>query len=220
MVIALYYIILFTKYFVLKMDDDEYLTIGQEQTTKIKVKGSRFIGTICPVNTEEQAIEFIHRVSQKFHDATHNCYAYQIGLNLPTITRFSDAGEPAGTAGLPILNVIKGRQLTNVAVVITRYFGGTKLGKGGLIRAYSECTWKVIEQCSIIKKYIIKKLCLKFDYNLTGSVMRVALSFNANILESIYSQQVSLVLTIRKSLVENFKSNLLEISSGKVSIHE
>ncbi|UCE07219.1 MAG: YigZ family protein [bacterium] len=202
------------------MDEDEYFTIDQQYSAETKVKGSRFIGTACPVNTEDQAVEFIRLVSMKFYDATHNCYAYLIGYQPSIITRYSDAGEPGGTAGLPILNVIKGKQLTNIVIVITRYFGGTRLGKGGLVRAYSECTRKVIDQCSIIKQYIFQKLRLKFDYNLTGPVMRVVSLFNANILESIYKQQVSLVLTLRKSQIENFKSNLLEISSGKVSIHE
>lgn len=200
------------------MDEDEYFTIDQGHSAETKVKGSRFIGTPCPVNTEQQATEFIHRVSQKFYDATHNCYAYQIGQPASIITRYSDAGEPAGTAGLPILNVIQGKLITNIAVVITRYFGGTKLGKGGLVRAYSDCTQRVIEQCSIVKKYLYQKLRLEFDYKLTGPVMRVISSFDANIIESIYDQNAILTLSLRKSMAEKFTQNLIDITSAKIDI--
>jgi len=202
------------------MIEDEYLTIEQQQTAEIKVKGSTFIGTACPINTEQQATDFIHQVSQKFYNATHNCYAYQIGLNPSVVFRMSDAGEPTGTAGAPILNVIKGKSLTNLAVVVTRYFGGTKLGKGGLVRAYSECTQNVIEQCSIIQSYIYQTLRLEFDYHLTNPVMRVISSFNANIHDSSYDQNARLVISLRKSLAENFKLNLIELTSGKISLRE
>lgn len=202
------------------MDEDEFFTIEQEQTAEIRVKGSRFIGTACPVNTEQQATEFIHRVSQKFYDATHSCFAYQIGLGSSIVSRYSDAGEPTGTAGIPIFKVIKGKQLANIVIVITRYFGGTKLGKGGLVRAYSECTLHVLERCTVIKKYLYQKLQLEFDYNLTGPVMRVISLFNASVSESNYDQNPRLILLLRKSMVKNFKSNLIEVTSGKILIYE
>ncbi len=202
------------------MDEDEFLTIEQVQATEIKVKGSTFIGTAGPVITEQQAADFIQQVSQKYYDATHHCYAYQIGLNPSIIFRMSDAGEPAGTAGAPIFNVIRGKQLTNLAVVVTRYFGGTKLGKGGLARAYSECTQKVLEQCSLVKKYIYQTLRLEFDYHLTNSVMRVISSFHATILHSSYDQSARLTVSLRKSMADNFKLNLIELTSGKISIAE
>jgi len=199
------------------MDQDEYFTIDQQYSAEIKVKGSRFIGTAYPVSTEAQANEFIHRISVKFRDATHNCYAYLIGHQPSIITRYSDAGEPAGTAGPPILNVIRGRGLTNVAVVITRYFGGIKLGKGGLVRAYSECTQKVIGRCTIIKKYIYERIQLEFEYALTGPIMRLISLFQAKIDESIHGQTTELILFIRKSKVEDLKSRLIEATSGKIN---
>lgn len=202
------------------MDDDEYFTIEHEHTAEIRVKGSRFIGNTCPVTTEQQASEFIHQISQKFYNATHNCFAYQIGFGPTNISRYSDAGEPTGTAGIPILNVIRGRQLTNLVVVVTRYFGGTKLGKGGLVRAYSDCTQQVIDQCSIVKKFLYQKLQLAFNYNLTGNVMRVVSLFNANVCESYFEQNARLILLLRKGKIEDFKSNLIEITSGKIHIRE
>jgi uncharacterized YigZ family protein len=200
------------------MDEDEYLTIDQEQTAEIKVKGSKFIGSIQPAITEQEASEFISHISKRYHDATHNCYAYLIGHQPLIIARSNDAGEPAGTAGLPILNVIKGKNLTNVAVVVTRYFGGTKLGKGGLVRAYSECAQKAIEQCNIERKYIYERIQLEFDYALTGPIMRVISAFQAKINESLHDQTTKLIVLVRKSIVEKFKLNLIEVSSGKINI--
>ena len=200
------------------MDEDEYLTIRGGRTAEIKVKGSRFIGTIKPANTEHDALEFINLTSKKYYDATHNCYAYLIGHHPSITARYNDAGEPAGTAGPPILNVIKGKYLTNVAVVVTRYFGGTKLGKGGLVRAYTECTQKAIEQCTIIKKYIYEKIVLEFDYALTGPIMRVISSLQAKIDESKHGQTTKLILSIRKGKVDNLRQNLIEATSGKIHI--
>jgi uncharacterized YigZ family protein len=200
------------------MDEDEYLTIDQENTAEIKVKGSKFIGTIRPVPTDQAAFEFINHISKKYYDATHNCYAYLIGHQPSIIARTNDAGEPAGTAGLPILNVIKGKNLTDVAIVVTRYFGGTKLGKGGLVHAYSECTQKTIEQCNIERKYIYERIQLEFDYALTGPIMRVITAFQAKINKLLHDQTTKLVVLIRKSMVEKFKLNLIEVSSGKIDI--
>lgn len=202
------------------MEEDEYYTIKGIQTSEIKIKASRFLGTASPSNTEEQATQFIQQISQKFYNATHNCFAYQIGCDDTSYTRYTDAGEPAGTAGLPILNVIQGRQLTNVAVVVTRYFGGTKLGKGGLVRAYSECTRLVLDRCTIEKKYLNHELELQFDYNLTGNVMRVISAFNAQINNSIYDQGSKLIISLRKSKIDKFKIDLVEATGGKIVIGE
>lgn len=198
------------------MDEDEYFTIAQMQTAEIKVKGSRFIGTIRPVALEHEAFEFINHVSQKFYDASHYCYAYLIGHPPSGSARYSDAGEPAGTAGVPILNSIRGKGLTNVAVVVTRYFGGTKLGKGGLARAYSECSRKAIEQGTIIKKYMLEKIQLEYDYAFTGPVMRVISTFQAKIDESVHGPTTKLILSLRRSRVEKFKLNLIETTSGQI----
>jgi len=200
------------------MDEDQYSTIRVGGIAEIKVKGSRFIGTAQPITSEEQASEFIQQISRQFYNATHNCYAFSIGHHDLTIARYSDAGEPAGTAGLPILNVIRGKQLSDVIVVVTRYFGGTKLGKGGLIRAYSQCTQKVLEKCPVVKKYLVEILQLEFDYNFTGAVMKVISAFNARVRESIYHHNTRLILSLRQSKVEQFKHELLEATSGKIFI--
>lgn len=201
------------------MDDDEFLTIKITQQAEIKIKGSRFIGTAAPVSAEDQAKDFIQKLSQKYYDATHNCYAFKCGLALSEIARYNDAGEPAGTAGLPILKVINGRNLTNVTVVITRYFGGTKLGKGGLIRAYSDCTQAVLDKCNIIKKYIYQSIQLQFDYAITGAVMRIISQFDAKVVDSRYANFTQLNISLRKSKIAEFREELIEITSGKIKIN-
>ncbi len=200
------------------MLEDEYLTIRDEHTAKLRVKGSLFIGTASPVSTEAQAQQFIQRISQKYFDATHHCYAYQLGLPPNPLYRVSDAGEPSGTAGMPILSVIRGKGLTNICVVVTRYFGGTKLGKGGLARAYADCTLLVIEQSIIQKNFIVRQLHLDFDYPLISSVMSILSTYQATILESNFDQRAHLVVSLRTSQIENLKRQLLEATSGKIQI--
>ena len=200
------------------MSDDEYFTIRQQQQSEIKIKGSRFIGTAHPVSNETQAKDFINQISKRYFDANHNCYAYIIGFGATKIFRFNDDGEPSGTAGQPILNVIQGKNLTNIVVVITRYFGGTKLGKGGLIRAYSDCTHETLKYCTIIKEYLYQQIELKFDYNFTGVVMRIISQYCVKILNSIYDQRTRLKLSIRVSKVEDFKQDLIELSAGNILI--
>ncbi|MDZ7264277.1 MAG: YigZ family protein [candidate division KSB1 bacterium] len=200
------------------MIDDEYLTIQKVQTAELKVKGSRFIGTASPVATEDAATEFIQRVARQYYAATHHCYAYHIGVPPEVCFRMSDAGEPTGTAGLPILNVIKGKGLTDIVVVVSRYFGGTKLGKGGLARAYADCTLLVLQQSPIIKKYMMQQLQLTFDYQLTNRVMGAISLFQATINQSTYGQEAQLVIALRKSQIDKLKQHLIEVTAGKISI--
>ena len=201
------------------MNEDEYLTIKNQQQAEIKIKGSRFIGTAQPVTTENQAKEFIQLISKKYFDASHNCYAYNIGFDQSKISRFNDAGEPSGTAGQPILNTILIKNLTDVAVVITRYFGGTKLGKGGLVRAYSDCASETLNKRNVIKKYIKEFLALEFDYNKTGAVMHIINQYDLKILKANYDQKTKIKLSIRKSKIQDFKQNLVELTLGKISIN-
>lgn len=200
------------------MIDDEYLTIQSEQTAELKIKGSRFIGTASPVTTEDAAVAFIQRIARQYYAATHHCYAYHIGFPPSPLYRMSDAGEPAGTAGLPILTVIKGKGLTNIVVVVTRYFGGTKLGKGGLARAYAECAQLVLPQSAIVKNYVMQKLQLTFDYQLINRVMSVISLFHAHISQSSYKQEAQLIVALRSSQIDNLQRHLIEATAGKILI--
>ena len=196
--------------------DDEFYTIKSEVNAEIKIKGSRFIGTATPVHSIEQAEQFIRNMNKIYYDATHNCYAFSVLEKNQYIQKYNDAGEPAGTAGPPILSVIKGNEITNLAVVITRYFGGTKLGKGGLIRAYTDCTKTVLDKANIIKKIIYLQLSLTFPYDLTGNIMHLLSQMNGKTVSSDYCEHAKLTIKLPKSNVDSFKDKAIEITSGKV----
>lgn len=196
---------------------DEFLTIKSQTQTEIKVKGSRFIGTATPIQSVEDAENFINRIAKQFYNATHNCYAFRIRVADQIISKYHDAGEPSGTAGLPILTVINGRNLFNIVVVVTRYFGGTKLGKGGLMRAYSDCTQEVLDRCMTVKKYDLASLTFCFPYRFTGNVMHVVSQLKGKVLSSTYSHQTQLKIEILHSLADNCKNKLIEATSGKIN---
>ncbi len=200
------------------MDEDEFLTIDSPQQAEIKIKGSKFIGNADFAATENQAKEFIQQISRKYFDATHHCFAFKCGLPPNEMARYQDAGEPSGTAGLPILTMINRKNLTNIVLVVTRYFGGTKLGTGGLSRAYSDCARTVLEQSTLVKKYVFQKIQLQFEYGLTGAVMRVVSRFGARIDQADYSEVTNLNVEIRKSRALEFGRNLSEITAGRILI--
>ena len=127
-----------------------YKTLLQEASDEVIINKSRFIGYAAPVKTVEEALSFLDRIRTKHKDATHNCYAYIIGSNMG-IMRYSDDGEPGGTAGLPIIEVLKARGVTNCCVVVTRYFGGTLLGTGGLVRAYQSSASEVVNASNLVE---------------------------------------------------------------------
>lgn len=198
--------------------DDEYFTIDRTEQAEIKIKGSRFIGTAFPIKNEDHAKKILEEISKKYYDATHNCYAYIVDFPPHQIIKVSDDGEPAGTAGQPILSVLQGMNLNFVGVVVTRYFGGTKLGKGGLIRAYTECTQEVLKKCPIVKKVIQKEITVSFAYDLTGAVMNTISQFGATLINSSYDDETRLKISVRSSELEKFKRQLIDVTSGKVRL--
>ncbi len=132
-----------------------------ERHHQFTVKGSKFIGALLPVSTEDEARETLDRIRRKYHDATHNCYAWRIH---PDLEKASDDGEPSGSAGRPILQTIQGSGLTNVLVVVTRYFGGTKLGVGGLVRAYTDSARQVLEQTRPVTLVSVKRIRVRVTF--------------------------------------------------------
>lgn len=200
------------------MDIDSFYTLNKECKGEIKVKGSRFYGYAKSVNTKNEALTLVHTVSRKLHNATHHCYGYRIGLGDHTITRCSDAGEPSGTAGKPILEAISGRLLTNVICVVVRYFGGTKLGKGGLIRAYHQCACITLDRGGKRKEFLTIQLKLLFDYNDTGIVMSTISRFEGNVLETQYNHEIALFCSIRVSQQAEFVRTLRDLTGGKIKI--
>jgi uncharacterized YigZ family protein len=197
---------------------DEFHTIGHECESEIKVKGSRFIGTACPAASRDEAEHFIARISKKYFDATHHGYAWHIGLDEAPVFRFHDDGEPSGTAGKPIHQAILSRRLTHIAIVVTRYFGGTKLGTGGLARAYGDCAVSVLDRCTITKIIRYEKIRFGFPYEETDTVMRLIHTLGGVVIETRYDDTVQMLANIRLREVDHFKNRLTDVTRGKAVI--
>ena len=193
-----------------------YKTVKQEASDEFIMNKSRFIGYACPCETEEEALAFLKKIRDRHRDATHNCYAYVIGKNAG-IMRYSDDGEPGGTAGLPIMEVIKNREIVNCCVVVTRYFGGILLGAGGLVRAYTKGCIVALDAARIS---VMEKSCrLIFDipYSLWDK-MRHALQNLPVITECTnFSTSVEAEILIREKDTEQVCSFLTALSGGKAS---
>ena len=170
-----------------------YLTIKENGEATIEIKKSEFICSLARTETEEEARAFIDEIKTKHRKATHNCFAYMIGLN-DEIQRESDNGEPSGTAGVPILEVLKNLELHNVTAVVTRYFGGIKLGAGGLIRAYSNATSNAIEHVGVVRKVVQTELSLKVSYSAWGKLQNYLENSQVNVSDTVFMTDVTAVV--------------------------
>ena len=196
-----------------------YRTIHERGSDEFTVEKSVFIGHAKPVKTEEEAREFIDEMKQKYKDATHNVWAYTIGENM-NIQRFSDDGEPSGTAGIPTLEVIKKEDLRDVVVVVTRYFGGVKLGAGGLVRAYTKGAKIGLEAAKIVEKKPFQEICVDIDYTLLGKIQNELSNSEFTIRDIEYTENVRLLIYSELESVEKLKNLLTEITSANCIISE
>ncbi|MGI5824646.1 MAG: YigZ family protein [Bacillota bacterium] len=194
-----------------------YLTVKAENQAEYIEKKSRFIGYVKPVETETEALDFIKTIRAKHYDATHNCYAYQIGEN-NQLQRSSDAGEPAGTAGRPILEVIKKSDLKNTCVVVTRYFGGILLGAGGLVRAYSHAAQEGIKAAGIVEKIAASVISLTLDYSLWGKIENYLVSQSFDTRNVIYLEKITAQVIVPLTETARFKKTVVELGSDQIQI--
>jgi uncharacterized YigZ family protein len=197
----------------------EYKTIQQEATGEITEKKSRFIATLRPVSSEEEALAFIAEMKKKYWDARHNCSAYIIGTDKP-LERCSDDGEPSRTAGMPMLEVLKGSGLSNVCAVVTRYFGGILLGTGGLVRAYQTATAEGIKNSVILTCKYLNRIKLTLDYNAYGKVQYYAVSEHLSMDEPVFSDSVSVTFSLSDEERGKLLSYATEATSGKAGIED
>ena len=197
----------------------EYKTIRQEATGEITEKKSRFIATIRPAETEEEALAFIAEMKKKYWDARHNCSAYIIGADKPT-ERCSDNGEPSRTAGMPMLEVLKGAGLKNVCAVVTRYFGGVLLGTGGLVRAYQAATSEGIKNSVILSCKYLNRIKLTLDYTAYGKVQYYTVSEHLTAEEPEFSDSVSVTFLLDDEQRGKLISFATEATSGTVGIED
>lgn len=196
-----------------------YKTVLEGGVGEITEKKSRFIATVRPVKSEEEALAFLEETKKKYWDARHNCFVYSVGLNRE-YTRCSDDGEPSGTAGRPMLDVILGEDIYNVAVVVTRYFGGILLGTGGLVRAYSKAVQEGLEASRIIEKRHGIALKVTTDYTGIGKIQYIAGERNIPILNSEYTDKVVLELLIPSENVEGVQKAITESTNGRARMEK
>lgn len=196
-----------------------YFTVKGYGSREFQEKKSTFIGYVKRVSNEEEAKAFVNEIKSQHKEATHNVYAYIIGENRG-IQRYSDDGEPQGTAGIPVLEVIKKSDLTDIAVVVTRYFGGILLGGGGLIRAYSKGASVAIEEAGIVEKVKGLKLKIIIDYELIGKIQYLCGSKGWHIEDTIYTDKVQVELFCESINKENMIKEFVEACNGKITISE
>ena len=198
---------------------EQYKTVYEGGTGEIVEKKSRFIANVRPVETEEEALAFIEEMKKKYWDARHNCSAYILGERQEQM-RCSDDGEPSQTAGKPMMDVLDGAGLTNTAVVVTRYFGGTLLGTGGLVRAYSAAVQEGLKNSRIITKYWGTELLVGTDYNGIGKLQYLFGQWQIPILDAEYTDQVQFTVLVPVSRVQEIRKAVTEATSGQATVEE
>lgn len=191
-----------------------YKTVKGYGEHEINIQRSRFIAYIERAETEEQAQEFIQTIKKKNWDATHNCSAYLIGEQ-DQIQKANDDGEPSGTAGVPILEVLKKKNLKDTVVVVTRYFGGTKLGAGGLIRAYGKATSEGLNATGIVERKLMRVMHTTIDYTLLGKVENELRSSVYTLKDIHYLEKVELETFVEEGEKESFSAWMVELTNGQ-----
>lgn len=196
---------------------NRYPIPAEETRIEIEVKKSRFIATIAPVFSVDEAKAFVGRIKAEFADASHNVPAYIIGFGAVVTAHCNDDGEPSGTAGRPMLAVLQGSGLGDVAVVVTRYFGGTKLGTGGLVRAYSEATQAVIAAAPKAEKVPTHLVIMAFPYSYVERIRRLVDAHNGRLVQETFAADVTMTAQFEVERFEAFQSELNEMSHGSLT---
>ena len=194
-----------------------YKTLHKFGVDEYIVEKSTFIGYAKPIKTEEEAIEFVNEIKKKHKDATHNVWAYTVGENM-NIQRYSDDGEPQGTAGIPTLEVIKKEDLRDVVVVVTRYFGGIKLGAGGLVRAYTKGAKVGIEAGIVIEKVKYTEVKIKIEYTQLGRIQNEIMNLGFKVKDTIYSEDVEIIVYSKIEDVQSLIDRMIDITSGTADV--
>lgn len=197
----------------------QYLTVKGYGEHEINIQKSRFIAYIDRATTEEDALAFIQKIKKNNRDATHNCSAYLIGEN-DLIQKANDDGEPSGTAGVPMLEVLKKKHLKDTVVVVTRYFGGIKLGAGGLIRAYGTATSEGLSATGIVERNLTQIMLITFDYTLLGKLENELRNSIYTIKDIHYLEDVEMEVYVEQERLQDFKDWIVDLSNAKCSIIE
>jgi len=195
-----------------------FFTPTQAVESELVVKHSRFIAWLMPCATRAAIDGALENRRQKFPDATHHCFAWRLGFGEAVVAFSSDAGEPSGTAGKPILQALESRRLTNVICVVSRYFGGTKLGTGGLMRAYSAAAFAAIDRAILAETFPVATLSLYYDYAFAGAVEKVLHQINARVLSQKFAEKIFCAVEVRLDTVNRVRELLMDACSGRITI--
>ena len=196
------------------MSTAPYKTLRQEAADEVIINKSRFIGYACPCETEEEALAFLNKIRQKHKDATHNCYAYVIGRN-SGIMRYSDDGEPGGTAGLPMMEVLKAQGGVNCCVVVTRYFGGILLGAGGLVRAYTQGAVIALKAAQVVIMEPSQRYLCEVAYPLWDRVTHALKTMPVQLVSSEFTTAVGFTLLVREKDAEAMIDDLVRLTDAR-----
>lgn len=196
---------------------DTYLTIKEDGQAELEIKKSRFICSLKRIESEEEAKEFIQKIKKEHWKANHNCSAFVLGEQ-NEIQRSSDDGEPSGTAGVPMLEVLKKNELMNVGAVVTRYFGGTKLGAGGLIRAYSGAVANALHEIGIVQGILQQEVFTTIDYSLLGKLQHYLEQKNLQVKDTQFLENVTLCVMVEE--VHVFQDEVTDLLNGQVTFSE
>ncbi|HHX62638.1 MAG TPA: YigZ family protein [Epulopiscium sp.] len=197
----------------------KYKTVNKRAQIEITEKKSRFIATVMPVKSQEEVDDFLNELRKEHWNASHNCYAYQIGER-DEIQRFSDDGEPQGTAGKPILEVLKGEELKDTVIVVTRYFGGTLLGTGGLVRAYGKSAKEGVLAAEIIQCILMRRYSVTIPYTLVGKIQYLLAESGYITEDEIYTDEVVLHVLVEEDECDNFEKKIIEHTSAEAAIQK
>lgn len=193
-----------------------YKTVSSDGEAFLVEKKSKFISTVKPVESEQEALDFLQAMRSKYSDATHNVYAYVIDEN--NIFRYSDDGEPSGTAGMPVLDTIRKEGIVDVAVVVTRYFGGTLLGTGGLVHAYGAAARMGLENAGIITRILCDIVSCRVDYTMVGKMQHLIATSGYILEDTVYDRDVEFIVCLEKEQVKKFCDDVTELSCGRAII--
>lgn len=195
---------------------EQITTVKQFHQSILKEKSSEFIAQVYPVERTEECDSVLNSVRKKYFDATHHCYAFRI---LNDVQKYSDDGEPSGTAGIRILNAIDHFQLNNLLVIVIRYFGGTKLGVGPLGKAYYSSAFNAIDESEKVAKILMERLIIKTDFTLISQLYRIVSNYKGTIENTLYGEELSCQIIIPPKNSNLLKNDLLSISDGKIDIN-
>lgn len=199
---------------------DVIRTVAEPASVSILILGSKFLAHLAPSASESNAAEVLHQRSRRYPDASHHCWAHRVGRPHELIERSSDAGEPSGTAGRPILDALVGAHLENIACVVSRYFGGTKLGTGGLVRAYADAAGEVIAKAHIITRTIVSEVAIDFDHERTGILYRALDEFGITFRPECYDERAHGSILVPRSQVGPLRARIDEMARTGIEFLE